>query len=321
MTATVPTDDAPARPSAAPPASAAPAAARPRVEAAPRPARPVRAARRRLGASGRGSSAGTHVTTDNAQVDGHITPVAPKVQAFVRRVLVEENQQVKERRHARGARRARPRGRGWRRREADLASPRDGRQRPARGPGGGAAGREPGPGRRRRGHGRVRGGGGCGRRVPTSNACGGLAATNVVSPPSSSTRRRRRMTPRSANARGRPAPGRGGRERRWPPRARHCKGADARLAAAEAAVGNARAAARVHGDHGTDRRRRRAAQGGAGELVQPGQTLLSIVPSTDVWVTANLKETELRGRLGRRPGRVHRRRLSRAAVPGHGRER
>lgn len=35
-----------------------------------------------------------HVETDNAQVDGHITPVAPKVQAFVARVLVEENQHV-----------------------------------------------------------------------------------------------------------------------------------------------------------------------------------------------------------------------------------
>jgi membrane fusion protein (multidrug efflux system) len=37
----------------------------------------------------------THVETDNAQVDGHITPVAPKVQAFVARVLVEENQAVR----------------------------------------------------------------------------------------------------------------------------------------------------------------------------------------------------------------------------------
>jgi len=35
-----------------------------------------------------------HVETDNAQVDGHITPVAPKVQAFVARVAVEENQHV-----------------------------------------------------------------------------------------------------------------------------------------------------------------------------------------------------------------------------------
>ena len=35
------------------------------------------------------------VTSDNAQVDGHITPIAPKVQAFVSRVLVDDNQDVK----------------------------------------------------------------------------------------------------------------------------------------------------------------------------------------------------------------------------------
>ncbi len=37
-----------------------------------------------------------HVTTDNAQVDGHITQISPKVQAFVERVLVDDNQRVKE---------------------------------------------------------------------------------------------------------------------------------------------------------------------------------------------------------------------------------
>jgi membrane fusion protein (multidrug efflux system) len=36
----------------------------------------------------------SHVETDNAQVDGHITPIAPKVQAFVDQVRVEENQAV-----------------------------------------------------------------------------------------------------------------------------------------------------------------------------------------------------------------------------------
>ena len=36
-----------------------------------------------------------HVTSDNAQVDGHITGVAPRVPAFVARVLVDDNQQVK----------------------------------------------------------------------------------------------------------------------------------------------------------------------------------------------------------------------------------
>lgn len=33
--------------------------------------------------------------TDNAQVDGHITTIAPKVQAFVSRVLVDDNMKVK----------------------------------------------------------------------------------------------------------------------------------------------------------------------------------------------------------------------------------
>jgi membrane fusion protein, multidrug efflux system len=36
-----------------------------------------------------------HVTTDNAQVDGHITVVSPRIQGFIARVLVEENQHVK----------------------------------------------------------------------------------------------------------------------------------------------------------------------------------------------------------------------------------
>ncbi len=31
-----------------------------------------------------------------------------------------------------------------------------------------------------------------------------------------------------------------------------------------------------------------------GQLVQPGQTLLDIIDSTDVWVTANYKETQLK---------------------------
>ncbi len=36
-----------------------------------------------------------HESTDNAQLDGHITVIAPRVQAFVSRVLVDDNQHVK----------------------------------------------------------------------------------------------------------------------------------------------------------------------------------------------------------------------------------
>jgi membrane fusion protein, multidrug efflux system len=35
-----------------------------------------------------------HVSTDNAQVDGHITLIAPRVAAFVGRILVDDNQHV-----------------------------------------------------------------------------------------------------------------------------------------------------------------------------------------------------------------------------------
>ena len=36
-----------------------------------------------------------HVTTDNAQVDGHITAIAPRIAGFVTRVYVDDNQRVK----------------------------------------------------------------------------------------------------------------------------------------------------------------------------------------------------------------------------------
>src|SRR6185312_14537072 len=37
-----------------------------------------------------------HVSTDNAQVDSHITFIAPRIGAFVSRVLVDDNQHVRE---------------------------------------------------------------------------------------------------------------------------------------------------------------------------------------------------------------------------------
>ena len=36
-----------------------------------------------------------HVSTDNAQVDGHITAIAPRIAGFIDRVLVDENQHVR----------------------------------------------------------------------------------------------------------------------------------------------------------------------------------------------------------------------------------
>ncbi len=42
-----------------------------------------------------------------------------------------------------------------------------------------------------------------------------------------------------------------------------------------------------------------------GQNVSPGQTLLVIVPTRDIWVTANFKETELKGMRVGQPVRIH----------------
>ena len=71
------------------------------------------------------------------------------------------------------------------------------------------------------------------------------------------------------------------------------RSADARLAAAQAAVDNARlqlSYARLTAPTAGVIAKRNAE---TGALVQPGQSLMSIVPDRDVWVTANLKETQL----------------------------
>jgi membrane fusion protein, multidrug efflux system len=71
------------------------------------------------------------------------------------------------------------------------------------------------------------------------------------------------------------------------------RSADARLAAAQAAVEDARlqlSYARITAPASGVIARRNAE---TGALVQPGQTLMSIVPDAHVWVTANLKETQL----------------------------
>jgi membrane fusion protein (multidrug efflux system) len=71
------------------------------------------------------------------------------------------------------------------------------------------------------------------------------------------------------------------------------RGADARLAAAEAARENARLQlSYAYITAPTDGIvAKRSAEPGA--LVQVGQNLMSLVPEQDVWVTANLKETQL----------------------------
>lgn len=87
----------PPRDAPAPPAAAPPAAPSPRPRARRGPALVVAALALAAAAwAGREWVFGrTHVSTDNAQVDGHLTPIAPKVQGFVARVLVDDNQPVR----------------------------------------------------------------------------------------------------------------------------------------------------------------------------------------------------------------------------------
>jgi len=230
------------------------------------------------------------VTSDNAQIDGHITPIAPKVQAFVSRVLVEDNQEVQlgdtlvvldSRDLALRLQQAR----------ADLASAQaqagSGRnagqaaaqlammQAQAAGAEGSVAAAEAATRKAAADLERYRGL--AATKVIAAQQLDAAQAANDAAIANLDVARRQAIAAKSQVAAGAAA----------------LKGADARLAAAVAAVGTAETqvgytviTAPIAGIVA----RRRVEPG---ELVQPGQALLSVVPSSDVWVTANLKETEL----------------------------
>ena len=231
-----------------------------------------------------------HVTTDNAQVDGHITVIAPRISAFVSKVLVDDNQhvnggdtlvvlddrdlqvrleqaeaQLRDAQTAVGGR-----GRAGQA-EAQLQATRaqaasaqatvtaaESEYKKA------AADLE-----------RYRGLANqkiiSAQQLDAAQAAFDAAAANLEA------------VRRQASAAGSQVSASGAAVR----------GADARLAAAQASVDNARLqlsyavlTAPVPGVVA-----KRTAETGA--LVQPGQSLMSIVPDHDVWVTANLKETQL----------------------------
>lgn len=203
----------------------------------------------------------SHVSTDNAQVDGHILPVLPKVGGYVQDVRIQENQAV----HA-GDTLATLDGRDLRAKlqqaEADLAvalATVSSRQRVGQAD---AAVRQA-EANAERAHSDLD------RLTP-------LAAQGIVS--------RQQLDGAQTAARA----------------------ADASLAAAQAALlgADARvASARASRDQAALQLSYTgiiAPMAGVvskktvevGQLVQPGQPLMSVVPLDDVWVTANLKETE-----------------------------
>jgi membrane fusion protein (multidrug efflux system) len=203
----------------------------------------------------------SHVATDNAQVDGHIVPLLPKVGGFVLEIRVEENQPVSA-----GDTLVTLDDRDYRARlqqaEADLAmalATVSSRQRVGQAD---AAVRQA-QANAEKAHADLD------RITP-------LAAQGIVS---------RQQLDAAQTA---------------------VRGADAALAAAQAALlgADARvASARAVRDQAAlqlSYTRVLAPLGGVvskkavelGQLVQPGQPLMSVVPLDDVWVTANLKETE-----------------------------
>jgi membrane fusion protein, multidrug efflux system len=205
----------------------------------------------------------THESSDNAQVDGHILPILPKVGGFVDAVQVQENQPVRagdtlivldDRDYRVKLQQA----------EADLAvalATVSSRQRVGQAD---AAVRQAEANA-------VRAHGDLDRVTP-------LAAQGIVS---------QQQLDAAQNA---------------------ARSADAALAAAQAALlgADARvASARASRDQAAlqlSYTRIIAPQNGVvskksvevGQLVQPGQPLLSVVPLEDVWVTANLKETQIK---------------------------
>ena len=230
-----------------------------------------------------------HESTDNAQVDGHITPIAPKVPAFVSRVLVDDNARVKE-----GDTLVVLDGRDLTVRleqaQAELASAQA------------AAG--------------TRGVGQAEAQLSASRSSAAGAAAAVIAAEAAARKAdadlaryqslasnnvipaqqldAAQATAQSAHANldaARRQAAAGGSN--VTAAAAGVRAADARLAAAQAAVDNARLqlSYTVITAPASGVVARRKVE--PGELVQVGQQLMAVVPDTGVWVTANLKETQL----------------------------
>jgi membrane fusion protein (multidrug efflux system) len=204
----------------------------------------------------------SHVSTDDAQVDGHIVPILPKVGSFVLAVRVDENQRV---------------------RAGDtlvVLDDRDYKVRLAQAEADLAVAQASVSNRARVGQAEA--------SVAQAQAAAAkaradldrlqpLAQQDIVS--------RQQLDAAQAAARGSDAA---------------LAAAQAALVAADARVGVARAA-RDQAALNLSYTRISAPTAGVvskktveiGQLVQPGQPLMSVVPLEDVWVTANLKETQV----------------------------
>ena len=233
----------------------------------------------------------SHISTDDAAVDGHIVPVVAKVGGYVAKVTVAENDRVKPGSGAGSARHRRARG------EACAGECRSRCCAAAAG----------GPGVPVRPKHRC-------RRRPAS--AGALQAQVAAARANAATRSRRSSDECRSSRRSRSS-----RINSSTRRARHAAAADASCVGCGATGGRSgwncywcagRHASRDRATQALDAARANAAlqlsyaqiaapAGGTvskktvevGQLVQPAQQLMSIVADSGAWVTANFKETQL----------------------------
>ena len=231
-----------------------------------------------------------HVSTDNAQVDSHITFIAPRIAAFVARVLVDDNQHVREGdtlvvlddrdlkvklEEAEADLRAAEAAVGSRGRAGEAKAQFQATQAQAASVDASVIAAEADYKKAAADLERYRKLA-AQKIIPAQQLDAAQAAFDAAAAKLEATRRQAAAAGSQVSASGAAV-----------------RSADARLAAAEAAVDNARLQlgyARITAPVSGSIAKRNAE---SGALVQVGQTLMSIVPDADVWVTANLKETQL----------------------------
>ena len=231
-----------------------------------------------------------HVSTDNAQVDSHITLIAPRIAAFVSRVLVDDNQHVKagdtlvilddrdikvRLEQAEADLRAAEAAAGTRGSAGEAKAQFQATRSQAASVEAGVIAAEADYKKAAADLERYRSLA-AKKIVPAQQLDAAQAAFEAAAAKLEAARRQAAAAGSQVSASGAAV-----------------RSADARLAAAQAAVDNARldlSYARITAPTAGVIARRNAE---TGALVQPGQSLMSIVPDRDVWVTANLKETQL----------------------------
>lgn len=231
-----------------------------------------------------------HVSTDNAQVDSHITLIAPRIGAFVSRILVDDNQHVRagdtlvvlddrdlkvRLEQAEADLRAAEAAVGTRGRSGEAKAQFQASQAQAASVQASVTKAEADYKKAAADLERYRGLAAqkiiSAQQLDAAEAAYEAAAANLEA------------ARRQASAAGSQVSASGAAVR----------SADARLAAAESAVDNARlqlSYAYITAPTSGVIAKRNAE---TGALVQIGQSLMSIVPDKEVWVTANLKETQL----------------------------